>query len=291
MRRPVQIALIAAVVLLAAATSVLYVRNRDTTAQYVDAKSKQESAEARYAETIDAIAEIQDSLSAISVIDESSKLKSQGLRDEQNLTGPRSQQTLEGISQIRASISRSRERIQQLESSLKKRGMETAGLRKLIARLKEDVADKELMVANLNRRVETLQTEVAGLNTEVRQRDDTLRERDMRLEERRRELATVYYVVGDKRQLTESGVVVAKGGVLGVGAAVQPSGSIDPSVLIPLDTDQVDYVRTAAKKAKVLSAQPHSSYEMIMRDGEVVLHILDPVEFRKVKHLVIMRNT
>jgi hypothetical protein len=290
MRRPVQIALIAVVVLLAAATSVLYVRYRDRSAQYVDVKAKEEAAEARYAETIDAIAEIQDSLSAISV-DDGSKLKSQGLREEQNLTGPRSQQTLEGIAQIRASISRNRQRIQQLETSLKKRGMESAGLRKLIARLKEDVADKELMVANLNRRVETLQTEVAGLNTEVRERDDTLREREQDLEQRRRELATVYYVVGDKKQLKESGVVVSKGGVLGVGETVTPSGAIDPSVLVPLDTDAVDYVRTSAKKAKVVSAQPHSSYEMIMRDGEVVVHILDPVEFRKVKHLVILRNT
>lgn len=288
MRRPVQIALIAAVVLLAAATSVLYVRNQETTAQYADAKSREEAAEARYAQTIDAIAEIQDSLSAIAV---DGGLESTKLREEQNLTGPRSEQALEGIAQIRASISRSRQKIQQLESSLKKRGIESSGLRKLIARLKGDVADRELMVANLNRRVETLQTEVVGLNTEVRQRDDQLRERESTLEEKRREIATVHYVIGDKKQLEESGVVVAKGGVLGLGKTVTPSGKIDPSVLIPLDTDAVDYVRTAAPKAKVLTPQPHSSYEMLMRDGEVVLHILDPVEFRKVRTLVILRTT
>ena len=43
-----------------------------------------------------------------------------------------------------------------------------------------------------------------------------------------------------------------------------------------------------ATKVEVLSPQPVGSYELRTVDGKVELHILDPVEFRKVKHLVIM---
>ena len=45
---------------------------------------------------------------------------------------------------------------------------------------------------------------------------------------------------------------------------------------------------TKTTKVQVLSPQPTSSYEVKLEGNQVELHILDPKEFRKVKHLVIM---
>lgn len=286
MRRSVQYALVAVIVLLTAAASMLYVKYRSTYADYTDVKAKEQMAESRYARTIDAIAEIQDSLNAISVGERS--MESQALEKEQSLSGGGNQRALDRIAMLRASILRNRNRIRQLETSLKTSGIRIGGLQKMIARLKETAQQKEILVAHLAGKVDSLQTEVTGLATVVAEKEDTLRVRDQTLEDRRRELATVYYVVGNKKQLTATGIVEAKGGVLGVGTILTPSGTPDPSKFIPLDTDQADYVRTYAKKAKVLSAQPHSSYEMLLEDGQVVLHIVNPVEFRKIKQLVIV---
>ena len=47
-------------------------------------------------------------------------------------------------------------------------------------------------------------------------------------------------------------------------------------------------MRTGTPKARVLSAQPASSYELKLEGEEMELHILEPREFRKVKHLVIL---
>ena len=137
-------------------------------------------------------------------------------------------------------------------------------------------------------RVDSLQTRVSGLETEVQTGQETIRARDAALEDKRRELSTVLYIVGTRKELTAAGVVVAKGGFLGMGKTVQLTGRYDESLFKRLDTDQDRLVSAPSAKVQVLSAQPTSSYELAVGADRTELHILDPQEFRKVRHLVIM---
>ncbi|MBI1797557.1 MAG: hypothetical protein HYR74_10950, partial [Candidatus Eisenbacteria bacterium] len=69
------------------------------------------------------------------------------------------------------------------------------------------------------------------------------------------------------------------------------TGTYKDSLFTPMDTDQMQTVETPAAKVdqvQVLSAQASSSYELTMTGDKVQLRILDPVEFRKVRHLVIV---
>jgi predicted nucleic acid-binding Zn-ribbon protein len=288
MRRTVLYALVAAIVLLLGATAVLFTRYQTATADYQNMKAAEETAQARYSETINAIAEIQDSLNAISLGDTTVRMLSRELESEQRLTGPDGREALDRIAALRAVVRRSKERIRQLESSLKSNGNRIVGLEKMVANLKRSVAEKEDFVAQLSGRVDSLQTQVAGLVAEVQQNQDTLRVRAQALEEKRRELATVYYVVGTKKHLTASGVVVARGGVLGLGTTLQPSGRMSEGASTPLDTDRETVIPIPSAKARVLSAQPPSSYELKLVGNRMELHILDPREFRTVKQLVIL---
>jgi len=290
MRKPVQMALVAVVLLLAATTAVLFVRYRKTSADYADMKTQQEASQTRYGQTIEAIAEIQDSLNAISLGDTNVKMLSQQLASEQKLSAPNGKEALDQIAMLRASIMRNKDRIRQLESSLKANGNKIKGLTKMIAGLKESVSEKEALVADLTTRVESLQTQVTGLTTEVQETRDTLTVRDQTIEEKRRDAATVFVAVGDKKTLTQQGIITAKGGLLGMGKTIIPSSSVTPGTgaFVAIDTDQETVVKTDAKKAQVVSAQPASSYELREVDGKMELHILDPVAFRKIKQLVIM---
>jgi len=152
------------------------------------------------------------------------------------------------------------------------------------------VGEKEDEIAILNARVESLNTQVTTLTTTVAEREDTLRTRDTQLEDRRREMATVYYVVGDKDRLKDSGVIETKGGVLGVGKTITPSRAPNLAVFQPLDTDQETIIRTPTAKARLISAQPAGSYSLQLVDGHMELHIIDPTEFRKVKQVVILSS-
>lgn len=281
MRGVVLFVLVAVVVLLIGATAVLFRKYEKTAAE-------QTESQARYTEAIDAIAEIQDSLFAIVPGDSGMTAPSADLQTEQSLTEPQTRQALDRIALINKSIGRTKDRIRELEGRIEKNGVRVAGLQRLITSLKQVVSEKESEVALLSGRVDSLQVQVVGLEGAVAQSQETIRARDEMLEQRRQELATVYLLVGTKKELSASGVIVSKGGFLGMGKSVQLTGNFDESRFSRLDTDHEKLVRAPGPKARVLSAQPTSSYELRLEGDQVELHILNAREFCKVKHLVIM---
>jgi predicted nucleic acid-binding Zn-ribbon protein len=279
MRKTVLFGLVAVILILGGATGVLYNNLKKSQSDYVTMQAAEETARNRYANTIDAIAEIQDSLNAIALGEANVKMNRGD--SEGQISAPSGQDALDRIALLRAGIERSKQRIHQLEGSLKKSGIKVAGLQKMVEGLKASVEEKEQLVASLTTQVDTLTTQVAGLTTTVEQNTTTI-------ENNRREMATIYVAVGSKKELTENGIVEAKGGVLGVGKTLKPTGKFDEMSFTAVDTDQQTVVPIPAAKAQVLSAQPPSSYELLPVSGKLELRILDPKEFRKVKQLVIV---
>ncbi|HVP15694.1 MAG TPA: hypothetical protein VMS88_09120, partial [Terriglobales bacterium] len=284
--------LIIAIVVLAAITALFVVKYQNASRNYANAKSAEESARTQYADAFSAIAEIQDSLNAIAVGDTGLTMISRQLRNEQTLTQPNKQRALERISLLSASVQRAKLKIQQLEQSLRRSHVQERRLQALIADLKGTVADREQEIAQLTGRVDSLQTQVSGLTATVQQNEDSLRTQRERLEDRRRELATVQYVIGSKKDLTAAGVITSKGGILGMGKTLLLTGRYDESHFTTLDTDMEDVITIRApkvEKVEVLSAQPPSSYSLqAAGDGTVALRILDRAAFRAIKHVVIM---
>ena len=281
MRKPLMIAAVAVIVALTGATAVFFQKYQKTSADFLEAKAAEETARSHYAEAFNAVAEIQDSLNAIIPDEQGTRLRSQNLVAEQKLSQPSREQALESIAMLNASIQRTKERISELESRLRKSGVKVAGLQKLVANLKRTVTEKEEHIALLSTRVDSLETQVTGLVTQVQTNEATI-------EDKRRELATVYLTVGTKKELAEQGVIESKGGFLGLGKTVQPTGMLNAAVSTPLDTDRETVVPLSATKAKLVSAQPPSSYQLTLVDGRLELRIIDPLEFRRVRQVVIV---
>ena len=194
------------------------------------------------------------------------------------------------IALIKAGLERTKERIQELDSRLRKNGVRIAGMERMIEGLRKNLAEREVQVAQLDSQVDSLQTTVAGLSSDVETKQ-------RQVEDKQRELATIYYTIGTKKDLMNgagegggrSGVVVSKGGVLGLGKTLEPSGQFDEATFTALDTDQETVIRIPAKEAQILSPQPVASYALEpTADNATELRILDPKEFRKIKHLVIL---
>lgn len=272
---------------LAGGSAWLYMQWDQSRTQYSSLQEQEQKARARYGQAIDEIAAIQDSLSAI-VVGTDGKLLASDLASEQKLSETRGDEAIARISEIKAGIDRAKNRIQELDRQLKSSGVKVAGLQRMIASLKKSVSEKEEVVAQLSSQVATLETRVTGLVAEVETNQGEIRAKDEVLEARRRELGTVYYAIGTKKSLTESGVAVAKGGVLGMGKTLEATGRIDPAIFTPIDTDMQTEIHIPSAKAQVVSDQPSASYELQVQGSETVLRILDAVSFRTVKHLVIV---
>lgn len=269
-------------VLLLGATGLLYSKYRKSVADYTRVTAEEETTRLRYDRAVSEIVAIQDSLNAIVLGENAAHLVPAQPLDEGNPPGTLHDRVLGRIATLKAAVERTKERIAQLDAGLKKSGVKIAGMERMIAGLRRSVTEKENHIAQLATQVDTLETRVAGLSTEV-----AFKQQD--IESKERELATIFYAMGTKKELTRAGVVEGKGGILGLGKTLKPSGAINETAYTPMDTDQDIVIRIPSDKAQVLSAQPVSSY-VIQPVGEdlVELRILDPKEFRKIKHLVIL---
>ena len=275
------IVFVIAVLALAGLSAGLFVQYRQGQLALQEAKAREDATHRRYESAIDDIAAIQDSLNAITFGEATNDLSSSGASMESRLSPNRTDDALARVAELRSGIERTRARIVELEARMEKSGKRVAGLERIVAQLKSGLAAKESMVAELTTRVDSLNTQVGSLTATVVEQDSTL-------EERRRELGTVFYIVGTRRDLLKNGAVVAKGGVLGLGKTLDASGQVDESTFKPLDTDQETVIPIAASKVRVLSAQPVHSYRLEPVAGGFQLRILDTHEFRKVRHLVVL---
>lgn len=289
MRRAVVVALGLVSVVLLGSTLVSYSNYRKSAADYARATAEGDSTRQRYDQAVGEIVTIQDSLNAIVLGPEGSRVVPAQPLDEMQPPGTLHDTVLARIATLKSAVERTKARIEDLDASLKRSGVRVAGLERMVSGLRKSVAEKETRIAFLSTQVDTLQTRVAGLNTDLETKQQELEVKANELQLKQTELATVYYVMGTKDELTSSGIVASKGGVLGFGKTLEPSGVVNDAAFRVLDTDQESVIRIPAEKARVLSAQPVSSYVItpISKDA-VELRIVDPKEFRKVKHLVIL---
>ena len=267
---------------LLAATAVSYSKYRKSLADYQQATAQQEDMRGRYDRAVNEIVMIQDSLNAIVLGEEAVRNLPARNDVEVQVPGTLHDQVLTRIATLKSAIERTKERIEELDGRLKKNGVKIGGLERMVAGLRKSVTEKEEHIAQLSTQVDTLQTRVAGLSTEVEVQQVVLTEKQQ-------ELATIYYTIGTKKDLTRNGVVESKGGVLGFGKTLKPSGLGNESAFTPFNTDQQMVIQIPSEKAQVLSAQPVSSYVLQPVGKDMVeLRIVDPKEFRKIKQLVIL---
>ena len=244
---------------------------------------------------LQSVAEIQDSLSAI--VPQETRLLRLSERTEMGslVTQSQKERMLHSIADLKESIRNTRERIRDLEGKLAGSQAEVASLQRIIENLKRSVGEKEAAIRHLTSRVDSLVVTVTGLQTDVRhgqetiaQQQQVIAEKGQEIEDKRQEIATIHYIVGTKKTLLEKGIIIERGGVLGLGKSVALSGTFNEADFTALDTDRETGIPIAGAEPQVLSGQSKSSYQLQLGKTESKLGIVDVAQFRKVKYLVIM---
>jgi hypothetical protein len=291
MRKPVAIGLGLLAFVLLVSTIVLSSKYRQQSDLYAQSRQAEEAVRTQFDSALESIAEIQDSLNAIAPEDaELGDLAGNRELDSQ-VTETQKDRMLNTIADLRTSIEKTGTKIRDLETSLEGSQAQVEGLRRVIANLKRSVEEKEFAIELLMARVDTLQVRVAGLQNDVARGQETIAMQEAVIEDKRREIGTIEYVVGTKNQLKEKGIIVEKGGFIGIGKSPSLTGTFEEGDFTVLNTDEVTEISVAGREPLVLSAQDKSSYELEPSGADhSTLRIIDPAEFRKVKYLVIMVN-
>ena len=290
MRRLMPLGLLAVALLLAAGAFTLWQRNAGLVKQVEDVRASRDATQSQFGDALGAIAEIQDSLSTLGVSEATNPVLPGSRTAEGGVSAAEKSTALDRIALLKAGISRTRDRIRQLEGRLHASGVHLASLERMINTLKRATVAREAQIAALSVQVDSLHTQVSGLTAVVATARDSIQNQSVALDSQRRELGTVYYVIGTKGELQRAGVVKPLGGVLGLGKTLTAiPDDATTSMFKSIDTNVEHVITIPAPRARVVSSQPASSYTLVPSGRQVELRITDPAEFSTVKRLVILR--
>ncbi len=195
-------------------------------------------------------------------------------------------------------MKKNKQTIAKLEKKLKKSKNQSAGFKKMIAKLKKQLVEKDEQIESLkeelskmNINVQELNTEIANLSTDI----DTLKQKSSEqkqvINEQTKELHKAYYVFGTKKELKKNKIISSKGGFVGIGKTQKLTDNFNKSQFTEVDTRSFKSVALFAKKAKLVTSHPGSSYYFAGDDKIDSLVIKDSKAFWSVsKYLVIMVN-
>lgn len=106
----------------------------------------------------------------------------------------------------------------------------------------------------------------------------------------RTDLTTGYYVCQDKKELKRQGVLVEKGGVLGLGkTTVLNASAATENNFTPIDIHKVTDIPIHGEKPELVTEHPEGTYEFKKENNMVTyLHIQNPEKFWKTsKYMVV----
>lgn len=106
----------------------------------------------------------------------------------------------------------------------------------------------------------------------------------------RNDLSTAYYVCENKKSLKKQGLLVEKGGVLGLGqTAVVNAGAANETNFTQIDIHKVRDIAIHGEHPELMTSHPEGTYEFQRKNNMVTyLHIENPEQFwRSSKYMVV----
>lgn len=201
-------------------------------------------------------------------------------------------QIITRIKDIKNRIAIDKKRIASLEKQLANSNVKVKGLDDIVANLKKSLEEKEKVIQDLSAQIglyaDSLSTERKVFRDTVVRKDEIITEKQTIIENLAKDINTIYYAAGTRKDLVQEGIIKRTGGFLGIGrmSVVQKP---DLAKYDTFDLQQFDNITFPATKGgySILTNQSAESYT-IEKSGETfILKITNKELFRKQKFLVI----
>jgi peptidoglycan hydrolase CwlO-like protein len=191
-------------------------------------------------------------------------------------------QIKEDIQAIYDLMGKNKNRINSLTKKLKNANVKMEGLEKMIENLQAMINEKDVEIGELKSQIEALNIELSNLNTNYQEIEQ---ESSVKTEK----LNTAYYAFGTTKELKEKGIITKEGGFIGLGKSNKLKDDFNKDYFTKVDVSQVTTISIGAKKAKLLTTHPSSSYKLIGEKTVEKIEITNPEEFWGAsKYLVII---
>lgn len=166
------------------------------------------------------------------------------------------------IQDINDLLTEQKQKIDNLNAQLRKQKNTnkelTAFIEKLQTRISEQEEEIQLLTTELQKHkivIENLNRNLDELNKKNQDKD----ERILKIEE---EKNAAYYVIGERKELLEKGIINRKGGFLGIGKRSVASSDSELKNYKKIDIRRVPEIELPGTKIKILTSHPSESYRL-----------------------------
>ena len=228
-------------------------------------------------ELVSSFNEIQENLNAIK---EKEKIISKVTSDGD--VKSKEDQIKEDIQSIYDLMAKNKDRIASLSKKLKNSKLKIEGLEKMI----------ENMQATLNLKdseIEELKTKIEGLNVELSNLTTNYKAVENESNQKTEIINTAFYAIGTSKELKENNVITKEGGIIGLGKTTKLSSDFNKEYFTKINIEKTTSINLGAKKIKMLTTHPNSSYKLVGEKPIEKLEITNTKEFWSAsKYLVIL---
>ncbi|MDR2085363.1 MAG: hypothetical protein LBP67_10270 [Bacteroidales bacterium] len=228
-------------------------------------------------EYIGLIIEIQKTIESIK--EKSGQLTAQTMEQKGATTEAQKEQLKKDISDLYEMVENSRKQVNSLQGQLSKSKKEIQNLTALVSNLEEQLNARDKEIAELRALVEKQIGQINILEKTVTEKDVQIQTLEGQVNDHTITLNTAWYIISNKKDLREKGIVDNKGRVI----------KETNSNFTAIDVRTTTEIPVNSKRITILSAHPASSYELVSKDKVVEkIIITNPAAFWSVeKRLVI----
>jgi chromosome segregation ATPase len=219
---------------------------------------------------------------------------------EMRMNRSQSQNMLDDISSLQTSMSRNKSQIRALRQQVSSSRFKIAELEQLVTTLTTRVADKDSQIATLVGRVSELEGTVTRQQATISQQSLTLEEQTRRsaeqqqtIEQQTRELTTGYYTYGTLDALKRKGLLVERGGFMGIGkeTTIAPGYNTDLSKYSEFEIQSEARISIPHARGqsilKMLPERSSTSYQLERGASGTAIRIVNTQTFWRDKFLVV----
>lgn len=191
-------------------------------------------------------------------------------------------QIKEDIQAIYDLMAKNKNRIGALSEKLKKSSLKIEGLQKMIENLQTSINQKDGEIADLKSQVEGLNIDISNLKANVEATEKVVAEKTEVIQ-------TAYYAFGTSKELKEKNIITKEGGFIGMGKSTKIKEDFNRDYFTKINIANTTVINIGAKKAKIITNHPSSSYKLVGDKTVEKLEITNPDEFWSAsKYLVIV---
>ena len=222
----------------------------------------------------------------------------QGLYDELQKHRKRARELQEELDSYVASNSQLNESLSSLKNVIKEKSLKIDTLEKIVDQLKKQLAllinkqkDLSHQLSSYEKLVKDKSEKINYLESELVSKEQVISRNDSKIRNLNQEINTIYYMVGNRKELRNKEIIVQKGAPLVRSLNPFKSYALGPNCTLSKfkrENKTRTRYRVDGKITTILPYRDKQYYDIYYEDGVSVINIKDPKNFWYLKYLVIV---